>query len=127
MTKALPKAGIRYVQLPSLGGLRHARKDSTNTGWQNASFRGFADYMQTAGFEKGLAQLDERRRKRRTCIMCSEAVWWRCHRRMIADAEVARGIPVRHIMTRTSAKPHEMTEFAVIRRRGGKAPVITYP
>jgi uncharacterized protein (DUF488 family) len=127
MTKALPKSGIRYVHLPSLGGLRHARKDSTNTGWQNASFRGFADYMQTAGFEQGLSQLDERRRKRRVCIMCSEAVWWRCHRRMIADALVARGIPVRHIMTPTSAKPHELTPFAVVRRRGRSAPIISYP
>jgi uncharacterized protein (DUF488 family) len=84
--------------------------------------------MQTDGFERGLAQLDERRRKRRVCIMCSEAVWWRCHRRMIADAMVARGIPVRHIMTMTSAKPHELTAFAVVKRRGRRgAPLITYP
>src|SRR5438445_3429472 len=83
MAGALAKAGIRYVHLAALGGLRQARKDSPNTGWRNASFRGYADYMQTDEFEAGVRELDELRRGRRTCVMCSEAVWWRCHRRMI--------------------------------------------
>jgi uncharacterized protein (DUF488 family) len=127
MEKAVPKLGIRYVHLPALGGFRHARKDSANAGWRNARFRGYADYMQTAAFEKGLKELNERRTKRRACVMCSEAVWWRCHRRMIADAEVARGIPVKHVMSVTVAKRHEMAEFAVVKKRPGQTPVITYP
>ena len=127
MLKSLPKAGIDYVHLPALGGLRHTTKASPNTAWRNASFRGYADYMQTPAFQAGLKQLNGLRRKSRTCIMCSEAVWWRCHRRMIADAEVARGIPVKHILSKTSARPHEVTDFAVLRKRRGRIPVITYP
>ena len=123
----LAKEGIDYVHLASLGGLRHVKKDSLNTGWRNASFRGYADYMQTAEFVVGLKALDECRRGRRVCIMCSEAVWWRCHRRMIADAMEARGVPVRHIMSEKSAKRHEMTAFAVVERRRGRSPMITYP
>ena len=78
-------------------------------------------------FAAGLAKLNQERTRRRVCIMCAEAVWWRCHRRMIADAEVARGIPVKHIMSGTVAKPHEMTEFAVVRKQGRKPPLISYP
>ena len=127
MKITLPKAGIAYVHLPALGGLRHSKKDSLNTAWRNASFRGYADYMQTEDFEKGLKSLNNRRRKKRVCIMCSEAVWWRCHRRMIADAEVACGIPVKHIMTPTTATPHELTEFAKVKKRRGRTALITYP
>jgi uncharacterized protein (DUF488 family) len=127
MAVALPKMDISYVHLAALGGLRRARKDSSNAGWQNASFRGYADYMQTEEFEAGLRELNEMRKGARTCVMCSEAVWWRCHRRMIADAETARGIPVRHIMSATLAKAHEMTAFAVVKKRRGRSPVITYP
>jgi uncharacterized protein (DUF488 family) len=127
MEKALAKVKIRYCHLPELGGLRHGRKDSVNTAWRNASFRGYADYMQSAEFQKGLKTLNELRKRRRVCIMCSEAVWWRCHRRMIADAEVARGIPVRHIMSNAVAKPHELTEFAVVKKRRGRLPKISYP
>ncbi|MES1213531.1 MAG: DUF488 domain-containing protein [Singulisphaera sp.] len=127
MTRALPAAGIQYVHLPALGGLRHAKRDLPNTGWQNASFRGYADYMQTEAFEQGLAELNALRRQQRVCIMCSEAVWWRCHRRMIADAELARRIPVKHLMSATKATPHEMTPFAVLRRRRGHPAQITYP
>ena len=83
MAAKLPKVGIRYVHLPALGGLRHSAKGSINTGWQNASFRGFADYMQTEGFEAGLTKLIELRKRMRVCVMCSEAVWWRCHRRRL--------------------------------------------
>ncbi|HEY4309758.1 MAG TPA: DUF488 domain-containing protein [Pirellulales bacterium] len=127
MTRALPKAGIEYVHLPALGGLRRAKKDSVNAGWQNSSFRGYADYMQSDDFEQGLAELNALRRKSRTCIMCSEAVWWRCHRRMIADAEVTRVIPVKHLMSATKATPHELTEFAVVKKRRGSPALVTYP
>ena len=123
----MPKAGIKYRHLPELGGLRHSKGDSMNAGWRNASFRGYADYTQTEAFEDGLKRLNELRTMRRVCVMCSEAVWWRCHRRMIADAEVAWGIPVKHIMSETVAKPHELTEFAVVRKRRGRMPVIRYP
>jgi uncharacterized protein (DUF488 family) len=127
MQTALPKADIAYAHLVGLGGLRHSKKDSPNTAWRNASFRGYADYMQTSEFGTALKELNEHRKARRVCIMCSEAVWWRCHRRMIADAEVASGIPVKHVMTLTKATPHEMTPFAIVKKRRGKTPVITYP
>ena len=108
---------IGYVHLASLGGFRHAKAKSVNTGWRNVRFRGYADYMQTQGFEEGLKELNDRRKKRRVCVMCSEAVWWRCHRRMIADAEVVRGIPVKHVMSETTTKRHELTEFAMVKQR----------
>lgn len=127
MQSALPAIHIAYAHLALLGGLRYSRKDSINTGWRNRSFRGYADHMHTPEFEAGLKELNHRRRKHRVCIMCSEAVWWRCHRRMIADAEVARGIPVRHIMSKTSARPHELTAFARVLRNKTRHPVITYP
>ena len=127
MEKALPKSAIEYVHLSKLGGFRHARKDSANTGWQNSRFRAYADYMQTKEFEEGLKELNQRRKKRRVCVMCSEAVWWRCHRRMIADAEVARGIPVKHLMSQKVATRHELTEFAVVEKRKRRTPIITYP
>jgi uncharacterized protein (DUF488 family) len=100
--------------MPELGGLRRARRDSVNTGWRNASFRGFADYMQTPEFAAALERLIELSLSRRTAIMCSEAVPWRCHRTLIADALVVRGVPVEHIMTAASRKPHTLTSFAVV-------------
>lgn len=127
MKTAMAKASIRYAPLSALGGFRHRTPDSPNGGWHNARFRAYADYMQTDSFKKGLEELNARRKKRRVCVMCSEAVWWRCHRRMIADAEVARGIPVKHVMSETSARRHELTEFAVVQKRRGRAPIITYP
>jgi uncharacterized protein (DUF488 family) len=127
MAAALPAEGIRYEHLKVLGGFRPVKKDSMNEGWQNASFRGYADYMQTPEFQAGLDELNRRRRQRRVCIMCSEAVWWRCHRRMIADAETARGIPVKHIMGEDKITVHELTAFAVVKKRKGQPPVITYP
>ncbi len=127
MEKALPRTKITYTHLAVLGGLRHAQKNSRNTGWHNASFRGYADYMSTEAFVQGLRELNSRRRKRRVAVMCSEAVWWRCHRRMIADAELAARIPVRHIMTETSAPPHQLTAFAKIRRTKEGALRLTYP
>ncbi len=108
----LAAAGIDYVHLGGLGGLRHARKDSANTGWRNSSFRGYADYMQTPEFERALAELVELDAHRSTAVMCAEAVPWRCHRSLVADALTARGIPVRHIMTPTRADVHKLTSFA---------------
>ena len=95
LPRSLERAGIRYRHSPGLGGLRHARRDSTNTAWRNASFRGFADYMQTLEFEEALDELIHRAEKRRTAIMCAEAVPWRCHRSMIADALLVRGLRVK--------------------------------
>src|SRR5665213_1314394 len=123
MEKALPKSAIEYIHLSKLGGFRHSIKDSVNTGWQNSRFRAYADYMQTDEFQEGLEELNQLRKKRRVCVMCSEAVWWRCHRRMIADAEVARGIPVKHMMSQKVATRHELTEFAVVKKKNGRTPV----
>jgi uncharacterized protein (DUF488 family) len=109
---SLRSANIDYRHMAELGGLRHARKDSTNLAWRNLSFRGFADYMETPEFEKGLADLIEESRIRRTAIMCAEAVPWRCHRALIADALVARGVEVLEISSLTRAQRHKMTPFA---------------
>ena len=127
MEKSLPKTAMKYVHLPGLGGFRRPTEDPVNAGWENARFRAYADYMRTKEFEEGLEALNDLREKQRVCVMCSEAVWWRCHRRMIADAEVARGIPVKHVMSVKVARPHELTEFAVVKKRIGQTPVITYP
>jgi uncharacterized protein (DUF488 family) len=121
-------AHVTYTHLPKLGGLRHARTDSTNTGWQNASFRGFADYMQTPEFAAALARLEKLARPgargdtKLCAIMCAEAVPWRCHRSLIADALTVRGHEVKHIMTPTRANLHKLTRFA--RVRGTQ---VTYP
>src|SRR5271166_6633297 len=108
---SLKSAGIRYHHMPILGGLRHARKDSVNTAWRNASFRGYADYMQTTEFEEGLQHLVELASMAPTAIMCAEAVPWRCHRSLVADALVARGIDVQHIHSATQVLPHSLTPF----------------
>jgi uncharacterized protein (DUF488 family) len=109
---SLAEAGIEHRHMPGLGGLRHARKDSRNTGWKNASFRGYADYMETPEFEANLRALIELGAEKRTAIMCAESVPWRCHRSLIADALTARGMAVSHIMSATKANPHKMTSFA---------------
>lgn len=114
--------GIEYVPLPALGGLRKPRKDSINLGWRNASFRGYADYMQTPAFRAGLEQLIHIASAKPAAIMCAEAVPWRCHRSLIADAMVARGWRVIDLMGRNSARPHELTDFAKV--DGAK---VTYP
>ena len=126
LAATLERYGIRYIHMPGLGGLRHARKDSINTGWKNASFRGYADYMQTAAFADGLAKLIDLSTRPAaaapTVIMCAEAVPWRCHRSLIADALTARGIQVEHILTATSRKPHTYTPFVRIEGES-----VTYP
>src|SRR4029077_8616526 len=98
LPKSLRGAHIGYTHMPELGGLRHARKDSSNTGWRNLSFRGFADYMQTPEFERALEKLIGMAARGRIAIVCAEAVPWRCHRSLIADALTARGIPVEDII-----------------------------
>lgn len=122
LPQALSAAGIDYLHLPALGGLRHPRRDSQNTGWRNASFRGFADYMQTPEFELGLKKLIELARQARSTIMCAEAVPWRCHRSLIADALLARGVKVEHIMSIKTRREHTLTPWAKV---GGTR--VTYP
>ena len=112
LTATLREAGIEYRHFPQLGGLRHARRDSHNTAWRNASFRGYADYMETAAFAGALEELVRTGEGRRAAIMCAEAVPWRCHRSMISDALLARGEPVEHIMSESKRQPHELTQFA---------------
>lgn len=111
---ALEPEHIEYVPMSALGGLRHARKDSPNTGWRNTSFRGYADYMQTGEFAEGLAKLIPVSRQKRTAIMCAEAVPWRCHRSLVADALSVRGIPVVEILSESSYRLHKLTPFAQV-------------
>ncbi|HEY7839738.1 MAG TPA: DUF488 domain-containing protein [Terriglobales bacterium] len=111
---SLEAAGLVYQGLHGLGGLRHAQADSINTGWRNLSFRGFADYMQTPAFAAALAALEALAHERRTAIMCAEAVPWRCHRSLIADALEARHWTVLDIMTTAPARPHRRTPFLSI-------------
>ncbi len=122
LPKDLRAAKIQYRHTPELGGLRHARRDSPNGGWNSPSFRGFADYMQTREFESGVKLLMKFAREKQIAVMCAEAVPWRCHRSLIADALTARGIMVEHIITKTFRRTHPLTPFA---RVTGKQ--ITYP
>ena len=118
----LQQAGIRYRHMAGLGGLRHSRRDSINAGWRNASFRGFADYMQTPEFEEALDQLIHLAQKRRTAVMCAEAVPWRCHRSLIGDALLVRGLRVEEVASRTRTRPHTLTAWARVREKQ-----LTYP
>jgi len=112
LSRSLPVAGIAYRHFPGLGGLRKTSRDSANTGWRHPSFRGYADYMQTPAFTASLNELIEWARVAPTAVMCAEAVWWQCHRQLIADALVARGIEVRHITSAKAAARHALTAFA---------------
>jgi Protein of unknown function, DUF488 len=114
LAKSVEDQGIGYVHLKELGGLRHPRRDSINTGWRNAGFRGYADYMQTAEFEEALRRLLQLCEGKRCAAMCAEAVPWRCHRSLLADALVARGIPVEHILSGRRRNVHSLTPFARI-------------
>jgi uncharacterized protein (DUF488 family) len=122
LSTKLRAARIGYVHLAKLGGLRHARRDSPNMGWRNASFRGFADYMQTSRFEAGLLRLMKLATQKRSAILCAEAVPWRCHRSLIADALTVRGIQVRDILSRNRSQLHSLILFACV--QGHR---ITYP
>lgn len=111
---ALAEAGIAYTHMPELGGRRKPRPDSINTAWRNDSFRGYADYMQSPVFEAGLARLQALAAGHRVAIMCAEAVWWQCHRGLIADALKVRGFDVLHIESEAAPKPHPYTPAARI-------------
>ena len=110
----LPQVGIAYTHLPLLGGRRRVHKDSKNTRWHNASFRAYADYMETDDFEKGIAELIAIAEKENTAYMCAEALWFRCHRSMISDYLKAKGWEVEHIMAIDKEEPHSYTAPARI-------------
>jgi uncharacterized protein (DUF488 family) len=122
LAESLKQTGLSSVHMPALGGLRKAQTDSINKGWRNASFRGYADYMQTDEFLNALEELMAESRLRPTAIMCAEAVPWRCHRSLIADAAVTRGWEVRHIMSPEKATQHILTSFAHFEKG-----TLTYP
>jgi uncharacterized protein (DUF488 family) len=122
LSATLAAHGIDYVHAPELGGLRKPRKDSVNVGWRNTSFRGYADYMQTPAFHAAVDELVSRAERRPTAIMCAEAVPWRCHRSLVADALMARGIEALEITSETKATPHKMTPFAQV-----DGEEVTYP
>ncbi len=122
LAASLHAARIGYVHLKALGGLRHPCKDSVNTVWRNASFRGYADYMQTNEFEAALDRAIALAQQEPTALMCAEAVPWRCHRSLVSDALVTRGIEVREIVNESAAHEHKLTPFA--RVEGTR---ITYP
>jgi uncharacterized protein (DUF488 family) len=122
LRQALKNHRIGYRHMKGLGGFRHTLKDSINTGWINASFRGFADYMNNVSFENALKKLEDIAQKKRCVIMCAEAVPWRCHRSLIADALTLRKWEVYHIQSKSTAKKHRRTSF--LRVRKGK---LVYP
>jgi uncharacterized protein (DUF488 family) len=112
LPESLAAAGIAYLHLPALGGLRRARRDSPNAGWTNPSFRGYADYMQTEEFAESVEYVAQRARSERCVLMCAEAVPWRCHRSLIGDALLVRGVRVEDILGPGKRKPHALTPFA---------------
>ena len=122
LSRILSEEGIEYCHVQELGGLRKPRPDSANTAWRHPSFRGYADSMASESFAQGMERLLEFARARPTAIMCAEAVWWQCHRRLLADALVVRGVPVSHILSGSSPEPHALSDFA--RVQGGS---LTYP
>ena len=123
LARDLAARGVAYEHLPRLGGWRPPRPDSPNGAWRNASFRGYADYAMSEAFADGLAQLREVAATRRTAMMCSEALWWRCHRRLIADRFVVAGDRVCHIGSNARSAAHRLTPFAAV----GSDGQITYP
>jgi uncharacterized protein (DUF488 family) len=122
LSASLAAGGILYRHMPALGGLRRPRRDSTNTAWQHAGFRGYADYMETDAFDAAVGSLLDFAGGGPTAVMCAEARWWQCHRRLLADAVVARGLTVAHIMGAGALVPHELTGFG--RVHNGR---VTYP
>jgi uncharacterized protein (DUF488 family) len=122
LASSLAAAHLEYEHMQALGGLRHAGKGSPNTGWRNAGFRGYADYMQTAAFQDALAALIQMTRQNRVAIMCAEAVPWRCHRSLVADALSVRGVPAVEILSESSYRMHKLTPFAQV-----EGVRLTYP
>ena len=122
LASSLSESGIFYDYSKDLGGLRPKAKKSVNLGWRNESFRNYADHMQTEGFRTAVEQLVEMAKENTTAIMCAEAVPWRCHRSLVGDAALVRGLEVADIMSATNAKPHKLTSFAVVEGTN-----ITYP
>lgn len=122
LPQSLREVGIGYALIPALGGLRRRDPDSPNTGWRNASFQAYADYMLTPAFEEGLQELLDRARDQTAALMCAEAVPWRCHRSLIADALVVRGVPVVDVLGASRAQPHALRSWAHV-----EGTRITYP
>jgi uncharacterized protein (DUF488 family) len=119
----LPAHEIEYAHAKALGGFRRSQPGSPNGGWEHPAFQGYADYMATLEFGVALEALQQRARVQRTCIMCAEAQWWRCHRRLVSDALVVRGWRVLHLGLRAEPSEHELTPFAVV----GPDRSLTYP
>jgi uncharacterized protein (DUF488 family) len=122
LSRALRGAGIRYTHLSGLGGLRHPRRNSANSGWRNAGFRGYADYMQTAAFRRSLERCIDLAKASQVVLMCAEAVPWRCHRSLVADALIVRGIAMSEITSGVRTRRHLLTPWAEVNRLQ-----ITYP
>jgi uncharacterized protein (DUF488 family) len=122
LSRDLRRAGMRYTHMPGLGGLRHPRPHSANGGWRNAGFRGYADYMQTSAFRRSLDRCIRLAGESPVALMCAEAVPWRCHRSLVADALIVRGIPVSEITSGVRATPHSLTPWAEVHGLQ-----ITYP
>ena len=118
----LANSGIVYRHFPDLGGLRKPKTGSVNTALRNESFRGYADYMQTETFHNALLDLLQFGEVCTTALMCAEAVWWSCHRKLLSDILLVRGVQVRHILSTAAAKPHQLSEFARENARG-----VIYP
>jgi uncharacterized protein (DUF488 family) len=118
----LRKHGIEYIRMEGLGGLRHTTKASINTAWKNASFRGYADYMQTPEFTRAIGELINLGKEKRIAVMCAEAVPWRCHRSLIGDALLARNMKVIDIMNEKASRPHRLTPWAKV-----DGTRVTYP
>jgi uncharacterized protein (DUF488 family) len=122
LSRELPAKGVAYVHLPRLGGRRTPASSSENTGWRVPGFRGYADYMASWDFDAGLEELTALASRRTTAMMCAEALWWRCHRRLVSDALTVRGWEIVHVASTGRATTHELTPFAVI-----EAGIPTYP
>ena len=122
LAQSLESYGIGYTHFPGLGGMRSGKADSSNIGWRNASFRAYADYMQTAEFTDNLEKLIAIAKHEQVALMCAEAVPWRCHRSLIADALLVRNINVEEILSNTRCEPHQLTPFAQVDGTN-----ITYP
>lgn len=126
LAETLRGAGLDYVHLPALGGLRtkvRLVEEGVNAGWERRPFRNYADYARTPPFREGLHQLLEMASRQTCAIMCAEAVWWRCHRRIVTDHVLAHGMPVIHLFTRTKSAPASLTPFAVVDAHAG----VSYP